>query len=79
MKSECKNYIDSQTSDDMMSRFIFYFTTMKTTICERCWKEIEARGRRKYCNKCRMEVDHEIAKKYVEKHYKGGKRRKIID
>lgn len=47
--------------------------------CLRCNKEIEARGRRKYCNKCRREVDHEIAKAYVEKHYKGGKRRKIVE
>ena len=47
--------------------------------CLRCNKEIEARGRRKYCNKCRREVDHEIAKAYAEKHYKGGKRRKIVE
>lgn len=41
---------------------------MKTISCERCWKEIEMRGRRKYCNKCRIAVDKEIQKEYVKKH-----------
>jgi len=41
---------------------------MKTINCERCNKEIEARGARKYCNKCRREVDKELQRKYVEKH-----------
>lgn len=41
---------------------------MKTINCLKCNKEIEARGRRKYCNKCRIAVDKEIQKEYVKKH-----------
>jgi Zn finger protein HypA/HybF involved in hydrogenase expression len=41
---------------------------MKTIRCQRCWKEIEARWARKYCNKCRIKVDDELAVKYVDKH-----------
>ena len=41
---------------------------MKTIPCERCWKEIEYRWRRKYCTKCRIAVDKEIQKEYVKKH-----------
>ena len=51
---------------------------MKTINCLRCWKEIEMRWRRKYCSSCRKIVDDELAKEYIEKHYKWGKRRKII-
>lgn len=43
---------------------------MKTIKCERCGKEIEYRWRRKYCNKCRREVDDEI---YILKRQKDGK------
>ena len=52
---------------------------MKTTNCERCWKKIEYRPRRKYCIQCRKEVDQELANVYIEKHYRGGTRRKNVE
>lgn len=52
---------------------------MLMTKCLRCNKEIEKRWNRKYCSSCRRIVDDEIAKEYIEKHYKWGKRRKYIE
>ena len=37
---------------------------MKTTNCQRCGKEIERRGNRKYCTQCREIVDDERYKSH---------------
>ena len=52
---------------------------MRTINCERCWKEIEFRPRRKYCIQCRKAVDDDHARAYCDEHYKWGKRRKYIE
>ena len=43
---------------------------MKAIKCERCGIEIEYRARRKYCNKCRREVDDEL---YILRKNQNGK------
>lgn len=41
---------------------------MQMMNCERCWKEIQRIANRKYCTKCRIAVDKELNRKYIEKH-----------
>ena len=52
---------------------------MKIGNCIRCWKQIEIKGAKKYCNACRRAVDKELSIKYRYEHYKGWTIRKPED